>query len=128
MSKNVKTVSIQDYDAVLSSASKYAEGLRTGSIAVTRDAFHSDAIMYGFNDGALVGGPISNLYDFVENFGSAPEMSTRLDVIAITPTTAVVRVDMENDAIGRDYIDFLTLIKLEGAWKVIAKAFHQFDA
>lgn len=48
--------------------------------------------------------------------------------MAITPSTAVVRVDMENDAIGADYNDYLTLIKIEGVWKVIAKVYHQFDA
>jgi hypothetical protein len=55
-------------------------------------------------------------------------MVVRLDVLAITPTTAVVRVDMEKDAIGRDYIDFLSLVKIDGVWQVIAKIFHQFEA
>lgn len=40
----------------------------------------------------------------------------------------MVRVDMENDAIGADYNDYLTLIKIEGVWKVIAKVYHRFDA
>jgi Putative lumazine-binding len=26
-----------------------------------------------------------------------------------------------------DYNDFLTLIKLDGGWKVIAKVYHQFE-
>lgn len=42
--------------------------------------------------------------------------------------TAVVRVDMEQDAIGADYNDYLTLIKIAGDWKVIAKVCHQFEA
>ena len=60
--------------------------------------------------------------------GKAPEITTRLDVLAITPTTAVVRVDMEKDAIGAEYNDYLTLIRIDGDWKVIAKVYHQFDA
>ncbi|MCF5393095.1 hypothetical protein GIV99_28895, partial [Pseudomonas syringae] len=47
--------------------------------------------------------------------------------LAITPTTAVVRVDMEKDAIGADYNDYLTLIKIDDSWKVIAKVYHQFE-
>jgi len=82
--------------------------------------------MYGFTNGELLGGPIRNLYDFVDKNGKAPNISTRLDVLAITPTTAVVRIDMEQDAIGADYNDFLTFIKLDGRWQVIAKVFHQF--
>ena len=84
--------------------------------------------MYGFTNGELLGGPIKNLFDFVETNGAAPQISTRLDVLAITPTTAVVRVDMETDAIGADYNDYLTLIKIGGVWKVIAKVYHQFEA
>jgi hypothetical protein len=51
----------------------------------------------------------------------------RIDVLAITPTTAVVRVDMERDAIGDDYTDFHTLIKLDGTWQIIAKGFPMYE-
>jgi hypothetical protein len=128
MSKNIKAVATRDYDAAVDAASKYVEGMRVGNARLIGEAFHRDAVMYGFNDGDLVGGPIQNLYDFVEDKGEAPDMVVRLDVLAITPTTAVVRVDMEKDAIGRDYIDFLSLVKIDGVWQVIAKIFHQFEA
>lgn len=82
--------------------------------------------MYGFTDGELLGGSVDNLYKFVRENGSAPEIETHLDVLAITPTTAVVRVDMEKDAIGADYNDYLTLIRIDGRWQVIAKVYHQF--
>ncbi|KPY89177.1 nuclear transport factor 2 family protein [Pseudomonas syringae group genomosp. 7] len=126
MSKNIKAVPTSDYTAVIATARQYVEGLRTGSVAAIAQAFHKDAVMYGFTNGQLLGGPISNLYTFVETNGNAPDIATRLDVLAITPTTAVVRVDMEKDAIGADYNDYLTLIKIDGTWKVIAKVYHQF--
>ena len=128
MSKNIKAVPTAEYNAVIATATQYVEGLRTGSAAGVAQAFHEDAVMYGFTNGELLGGPINNLFDFVEKNGGAPQITTRLDVLAITPTTAVVRVDMENDAIGADYNDYLTLIKMDGVWKVIAKVYHQFDA
>jgi hypothetical protein len=59
--------------------------------------------MYGFTNGQLLGGPIKNLYDFVEKNGTAPDIKTRVDVLAITPTTGVVRVGMERDEIGADF-------------------------
>lgn len=127
MSKNIKAVATDDYTAVIETTHKYVEGLRTGSVATIEQAFHKEAVMYGFTNGQLLGGPISNLYRFVETNGTAPDINTRLDVLAITPTTAVVRVDMEKDAIGADYNDYLTLIKIDGAWKVIAKVYHQFE-
>lgn len=125
MSKNIKTVPTTEYDAVIAVAQKYVNGLRNGSSDEVAQAFHKDAVMYGFTNGELLGGPIANLFDFINKNGKAPEITTRLDVLAITPTTAVVRVDMENDAIGADYNDYLTLIRVDGAWKVIAKVYHQ---
>ncbi|WP_435037027.1 nuclear transport factor 2 family protein [Pseudomonas neuropathica] len=128
MSKNIKAVPTAEYNAVIATANQYVEGLRIGSAQGVAQAFHKEAVMYGFTNGELLGGPIKNLFDFVEKNGAAPEISTRLDVLAITPTTAVVRVDMETDAIGADYNDYLTLIKIDGVWKVIAKVYHQFEA
>jgi hypothetical protein len=127
VSKNIKTVPTQDFEDVVATVAKYVEGLRVGNIASLTQAFHKDAVMYGFTNGELLGGPIKNLYDFVEKNGTAPDIKTRLDVLAITPTTAVVRVDMENDAIGADYTDFHTLIKLDGTWHIIAKVYHMYE-
>jgi hypothetical protein len=127
MSKNIKAVPTSEYNAVIATANQYVEGLRMGSAEGVAQAFHKDAVMYGFTNGELLGGPIKNLFDFVQKNGNAPEITTRLDVLAITPTTAVVRVDMEKDAIGADYNDYLTLIKIDGSWKVIAKVYHQFE-
>jgi hypothetical protein len=127
MSKNIKAVPTSEYNAVIATANLYVEGLRVGSAEGVAQAFHKDAVMYGFTNGELLGGPIKNLFDFVQKNGKAPDITTRLDVLAITPTTAVVRVDMEKDAIGADYNDYLTLIKIDGSWKVIAKVYHQFE-
>jgi hypothetical protein len=128
MSKNIKAVPTTDYNNVIAVAQKYVDGLRTGSVEQIAEAFHQDAVMYGFTNGQLLGGPIDNLYKFVAQNGKAPQITTHLDVLAITPTTAVVRVDMEHDAIGADYNDYLTLLNIDGNWKVIAKVYHQFEA
>ena len=127
MSKNIKTVSTKDFEDVVATVAKYVEGLRVGSVANLAQAFHNDAVMYGLTNGEVLGGPIKNLYDFVEKNGTAPDIKTRLDVLAITPTTAVVRVDMENDAIGADYTDFHTLIKHDDTWHIIAKVYHMYE-
>ena len=127
MSKNIKTVITKDYEDVVATVSKYVEGLSVGSITEISQAFHKEAIMYGFTNDKMLGGPIKNLYDFVEKNGTAPDIKTQIDILAITPTTAVVRVDMENDAIGADYTDFHTLITLDSTWSIIAKVYRMSD-
>ena len=127
MSKNIKTVPTSDYDEVVATVQRYVEGLKIGKSNDVAKAFHKDAVMYGFTNGKLLGGPIKNLFDFVDQNGDAPEIKVRLDVLSITPTTAVVRVDMERDAIGADYTDFHTLIRMDGSWHVIAKVYHMYE-
>jgi hypothetical protein len=127
MSKNIKTVPTQDFEDVVATVAKYVDGLRVGNIASLTQAFHKDAVMYGVTNSELLAGPIKNLYDFVSKNGAAPDIKTRLDVLAITPTTAAVRVDMENDAIGANYTDFHTLIKHDGTWHILAKVFHMYE-
>jgi hypothetical protein len=77
MSKNIKTVPTEDFEEVVATVAKYVEGLRVGSVAGLAQAFHKDAVTYGFTNGQLLGGPIKNLYDFVEKNGTAPDIKTR---------------------------------------------------
>ncbi len=61
MTKNIKAVPTRDYDAVIATAQKYIDGLRLGSAEGVAEAFHKDAVMYGFTNGELPGGTITNL-------------------------------------------------------------------
>jgi hypothetical protein len=78
---NVKSISSADYEAVVATVDQYCHGVKVGSAEETAKAFHTEAIMYGFTSG----GPISKLYDFVTKSGAAPNLKTRVDVLAITP-------------------------------------------
>jgi len=125
MAKNIKTIPTSDYLAVISVVENYVAGLKVGDATQVSKCFHPEATMYGFAaDGSLLGGPISNLWTFMETYGAAPKIVARSDIISITPTTAVVKVDMEEDAAGNDYTDNHTLLKFEGKWVIIAKVFH----
>jgi hypothetical protein len=127
MSNNIKVIQAQDYTDVIATATRYVEGVRTGTAEDVATAFNDEAMMYGFINGERFDGPISNLYDFIKVNGGAPALSTHLDVIAITPTTAVVRVELEKDALGADFTDFLTLLKEDGAWRILVKVYHQYN-
>ncbi|MCD0456397.1 nuclear transport factor 2 family protein [Chryseobacterium sp. LC2016-27] len=123
--KNINTV--QDYEDVLAAMEGYVQGLKTGNVAELRKTFHQDAIMYGHLGEDLSQGSIDNLYTYVEKFGAAPNIKTNLTVLHKTPTTAVVRIEMEHDAADEDFTDYHSLIKINGEWKVVAKLFHLYD-
>ncbi|ORY26753.1 hypothetical protein BCR39DRAFT_589482 [Naematelia encephala] len=107
----------------------YIDGLREGSVSQVETTFHKDAIMYGWisGGGPLIAGPAREaLGGFVRQHGPAPNVATRINILDITPTTAVVKVEMENDATGSNYTEFHSLFKNGEKWEVISKVFHMY--
>ncbi|MCY1254203.1 putative lumazine-binding protein [compost metagenome] len=126
MAANIKTVPTSDHIAVVETVQKYVDGIRAGSAEACAAAFYDQATYYGVVAGKLAGGNVETFYEFLRQNGNAPEVIAHIDVLAINTTAAVVRVDLEKDSIGADYNDFVTLIKTDGAWKIISKVYHQF--
>ncbi|MGG5210108.1 nuclear transport factor 2 family protein [Chryseobacterium sp. MIQD13] len=115
---------VQDYKAIVAVLENYAEGLRTGNIELLKKSFHPDAIMYGFWEEYFIEGGIANLYDSVAKHGAAPHLAAHIDILDKTENTALARVGYERNAAGKEGIDYHSLIKVGGEWKVISKLFH----
>ncbi|MCP6730567.1 nuclear transport factor 2 family protein [Bacillus subtilis] len=115
---------IKDYKQIVEVIGKYVEGLVTGKKEVMKPAFHEDATMYGYNSNGFLGGPIQNLWDFVDKAGAAPDLKARIDILDVEGTIATARISLENDAYGESYTDYHQLLKVDGEWKVIGKVFH----
>lgn len=126
MAANQNINAVQDYEDVLSAMEGYVHGLKTGNVAELKKTFHQNAIMYGHLGNDLSQGSIDNLYTYVEKFGAAPNIKTDLTVLHKTPTTAIVRIEMEHDAADEDFTDYHSLIKINGEWKVVSKLFHLY--
>ncbi|WP_273822959.1 nuclear transport factor 2 family protein [Pseudomonas asplenii] len=128
MTSHLKPIATTEYDAVIQAAQAYIEGYRTADIARINSAFHQDAIMWGYSGNDLLQGPAIPVFEsFFESLGASPNARSRLDILAIAPTAAVVRVDMENDVMGASFHDFLSLLKVDGEWKIISKIFQRYD-
>ncbi|MEO8255675.1 MAG: nuclear transport factor 2 family protein [Flavobacterium sp.] len=126
MAANQNINAVQDYEDVLAAMEGYVQGLKTGNVAELKKTFHQNAIMYGHLGDDLSQGSIDNLYTYVEKFGAAPNIKTNLTVLHKTPTTAIVRIEMEHDAADEDFTDYHSLIKINGEWKVVSKLFHLY--
>ena len=125
---NQKMMSANEYKNVTRVAAQYVEAVRIGNIDMLAGIFNKNSVTYGTVNGELVGGGSSNpTADFIRKYGKSPDLDAHIDVLDITPTTAVVRLIMEGDAVGSECNENLLLIKLDGSWTVIAKVFHQFD-
>ncbi|OWY94219.1 RNase H [Phytophthora megakarya] len=117
----------ENHQPIVTAVQTHVDGLRSGKPNNLNKVVHDNAKMYGFSGDTLIDGPIENLYNLDRLRGLATEAKTRINVLAITSTTAVVRVDMENDETGLNYTDFLTLIKANGGWYITVVNFHLYD-
>ena len=87
---NQRTVSANEYNNVINVATKYVEALRIGSVDMLAEIFHKDCVTYGTVNGELMGGASNPTADFIKDYGKSPEIVYHIDVLDITPTTAVV--------------------------------------
>ena len=123
--KNIKPTSTKDKEEVLKAARYYVDGLKTGDIDHSRQGFHKNAGMYGWLGDELKTTPIQGLFDMIVERGCTPELISHLDIIAMTPTTAIVEVDSEMDNEG--FRDHLAMVKIDGRWQTVAKLFHIYE-
>jgi len=123
----MSVTSIQDYESIVKTLNKYAEGSAAGKSEIMKPAFHLNATMYGYlGDAGLIEGSIQNLYDFIDSNGPSPNLKSKIDILHVDGTAATTRVMVE-DLYGSNFTDFHHLLKINGEWKIISKIFHQHN-
>lgn len=116
---------IKEYEAVAKAAEKFVKSVAEGNSEYAKTLFTEDAVLFGMLDGVLEHGSINQFYNNVDTVGAGADYKARIDVLAVEETVAVVRV-LEEKWGGRiDFTDFLLLLKLDGEWKCVAKAYNQ---
>lgn len=116
---------INEYEAVAKAAEHFVRSVAEGDSKYARTLFTEDAVLFGILDGELERGSIQQFYHNVDTVGAGDNFKARIDVLAVEETVAVVRI-LEEGWGGRiDFTDFLLLLKLNGEWKCVAKAYNQ---
>ncbi len=115
--------SVNEYDAVAGAVQHYLDGGRAGKSATMKLGFHEGATIFGYLGPDLIAGPIQGLYDWVDSNPAASELEARLGSVDVTGAIAAVRVEIDNWS-GHRFTDILTLLKVDGQWKIISKVFH----
>lgn len=117
--------SIEEYEAVQNAAMKFVESVAKGDSRYARELFTDDAVLFGFLNGKPERGSIEQFYRNVDSVDGGDTFKARVDVMAVEETLAVVRV-LEEDWGGEiDFTDYLLLLKINGEWKCVAKAYNQ---
>lgn len=116
---------IKEYEAVAAAAEKFVRSVAEGNSEYARALFTDDAVLFGILDGKVERGSIEQFYRNVDTVGAGDDFKARIDVLAVEETVAVVRVLEEKWGSRIDFTDFLLLLKLDGEWKCVAKAYNQ---
>lgn len=117
--------SIEEYMAVEHAAMKFVRSVAEGNIRYARELFVDGAVLYGYLDGKLEHGSIGQFYDNVDTVGADEGFRARVDVVDVEETLAVVRVLEENWGGRIDFTDYLLMVKMDGEWRCVAKAYNQ---
>lgn len=117
--------SIEGYKAVEEAAAKFVRSVAEGDSRYARELFIDEAVLFGYLDGKLEHGSIEQFYRNVDSVGGDAGFRARIDVVDIEETVAVVRV-LEEQWGGRiDFTDYLLMMKMDGRWRCVAKAYNQ---
>jgi hypothetical protein len=112
-----------DEAAVRQALEHYMQGHATGSADHFRQAMHAGGTMYWVKDGTLATRP------FPDYIGGAPgkpaddesKRHRRIELVDITGDAAVGKVIL--DYPGVTLTDYMTLLRVDGKWQIVAKAF-----
>lgn len=117
--------SIEEYRAVEAAAMKFVKSVAEGDSRYAKELFTDEAVLFGYLDGKLEHGSIEQFYRNVDSVAAGDGFKARIDVVALEETLAVVRV-LEEGWGGRiDFTDYLLLLKIDGEWRCVAKAYNQ---
>lgn len=116
---------IEEYEAVEKAAEKFVRSVAEGDSSYAKELFIDEAVLFGYLDGELEHGSIEQFYNNVDNVSGGENFNARIDILLLEETLAVVRVLEEGWGDRIDFTDVLLLLKMNGEWKCVAKAYNQ---
>lgn len=121
---NEKNIELQ---AITATINLYIDGLHTGNIETLKKAFHPRAMMYGISTKAATIVEIEGLYGFVS--ANEPPSKTgephQCFITSIQHAGNAASVEMvEESAYGSDYTNYFQLLKIDGKWVIVSKAYN----
>lgn len=119
----------KDLDEVRSVLLRYVEGYINADEDKLRDAFADDAVMNGYvGDRLVTGSPepfIARVVSEPSLVSQGLELKYDIEQIAVTGNAASATLK-EHGFGASNFMDYMHLIKREGAWKIISKTFSTF--
>jgi hypothetical protein len=103
----------------------YIDGASKGDAAKLKEAFHAEAWMFGSVGGERYDIPIDQMIEMTTSQPLDSDGSFRARVTAVEQIgeAAMARVEEDGCWGGLSFVDFFTLAKIDGSWKIVNKTF-----
>ena len=121
---------MSDRQEILSIMDNYFQGIWEGDVALLRSCFHPDTELFG----EVHGQPYrKHLADYLDGVAarkspqdSGEEFRMRIISIDISHTIAMAKLSVP--MLGFNYVDYLSLVKLDGRWCIVGKVLSDVPA
>lgn len=116
--------SVDNYDAIRDVVQLCLDGEAQGDVGKLQQAFHSDARMFGDLAGTRYDVPIQGLFDMAAE-GPADTGNYKSRILSLTQLGDVATATvLEEGYWGTvSFVDFFSLCRVEGTWKIVNKTF-----
>jgi hypothetical protein len=116
---------VEDFDEISHVMKTLLEGESAGDVAKLKAVFHPHARMFGQAEGQRYDLPISEYFDFAANAPANSEGNYRSRVLSVQQTgDAAIVVAVEENCWGSvSFIDYFSLSRIAGEWKIVNKTF-----
>ena len=115
-----------DWSGIEEAVQLYFDGLYDSDVEKLKKAFHPKAQVIGHFKGQFAVMGLEDFLGFVANTpapsGSGESYDMRIVLVDQTADEAFVKV--EDLYLGLRFTDYLTLMKVDGTWKIINKAYY----
>jgi len=118
-------IDIDSHDKIGQVVDLAMKGAAEGDVAKLRVAFHRDARMFGEVYGKRYDAPIAEFFDLCEKHPLGKGGRYRQRIISITRVGGAAMVMVAEDGCwgSASFVDFFTVTRIDGAWKITNKTF-----
>ena len=114
-----------DRDAIAQVVQLYIQGSADGDASKLKEAFHDDARMFGHVDGNRFDMPIQQFFEIAASAPMNVAGTYKADITSIEQVgDAAVATLAEEGCWGEvSFVDYFSLARFDGTWKIVNKTF-----
>ena len=117
----------KEREAIRKTAQLYVDSFNNRDAKGIATAFHPVAVLYAAGQNGLSEFP---RWRWVENLEKNPAKpadwvpyTAKITVLDVADTAAVAKVELAHPT--HQFVDYLSMLKLDGAWRIVGKVYHR---